>query len=108
MRFPSGFIGAFPANRGGISIIALSIITATGYKSWACASNPNLCASNGIAPPPANGSSTDAVWSGYREYINMGAARKTGYRYLITDDEAKTFRIKVMFDAKVDDREVAS
>ena len=56
----------------------------------------------------ANGSSTDAVWNGYREYVNMGAARKTGYRYLITDDEAKTFRIKVMFDAKVDDREVAS
>ena len=56
----------------------------------------------------ANNTSSDPVWSKYREYVNFGIARKTGYRYLIMDDEAKTFRIKVRFDANTIDPEVAS
>ena len=56
----------------------------------------------------ANNTSSDPVWSKYREYVNFGIARKTGYTYLITDDEAKTFRIKVRFDANTIDPEVAS
>ena len=42
---------------GGISIMALLIITATGFRSWAWASKPSRWASNGMAPPPAKGSS---------------------------------------------------
>ena len=36
--------------------MALVMSTATGFKSLACASSPNRCASSGIAPPPAKGS----------------------------------------------------
>ncbi len=50
---------------------------------------------------------SDIVWGGYREYINQNISRSTSYRYLITDDEAKTFRIKVRFDASADPGEVA-
>ena len=53
----SGFTGAMPANRGGISIMALLIIMATGFKSWAWAFSPRRWASRGMAPPPAKGSS---------------------------------------------------
>ena len=56
----------------------------------------------------ANGSPSDAAWNRYHEYVNLGAARKSGYSYLISDDEAGTIRIKVRFDAEADDREVAS
>ena len=38
--------------------MALLIITATGFRSWAWASSPSRCASSGIAPPPAKGSSS--------------------------------------------------
>jgi hypothetical protein len=48
--------GGSPANRGGISIIALLISTATGFRSLAQASSPSRCASSGSAPPPAKGS----------------------------------------------------
>ena len=37
--------------------MALLIITATGFRSWAWASRPRRCPSSGIAPPPAKGSS---------------------------------------------------
>ncbi len=37
--------------------MALLIITATGFRSLAWASNPRRCASSGIEPPPAKGSS---------------------------------------------------
>ena len=37
--------------------MALLIITATGFRSWAWASSPSRWASSGIAPPPAKGSS---------------------------------------------------
>ena len=56
----------------------------------------------------ANGSPSDAAWNRYHEYVNLGAARKSGYNYLISDDEAGTIRIKVRFDAEADDRGVAS
>jgi hypothetical protein len=51
-----GFTGGRPANRGGISIIALFMSTATGFNSVAWLINPSRCASSGRAPPPANGS----------------------------------------------------
>ena len=35
LRVPSGFTGGRPANFGGISIIALLISTATGFRSLA-------------------------------------------------------------------------
>ena len=52
----SGFTGGLPANFGGISIMALLISTATGFRSLAYASSPNRWASSGSAPPPAKGS----------------------------------------------------
>ena len=54
----SGFTGGCPANVGGISISALVMSTATGFRSLAWASSPSRCASSGIDPPPQNGSST--------------------------------------------------
>ena len=36
--------------------MALLIITATGFRSWAWASSPSRWASSGMAPPPAKGS----------------------------------------------------
>ncbi len=38
--------------------MALLIITATGLRSLAWASRPSRCASRGMAPPPAKGSSS--------------------------------------------------
>ena len=32
--------------------MALLIVTATGFKSWACATKPRRWASSGSAPPP--------------------------------------------------------
>ena len=52
-----GFTGGLSAKRGGISIIALLIIIATGFRSLACATKPSRCASSGMLPPPAKGSS---------------------------------------------------
>ncbi|RME96988.1 MAG: hypothetical protein D6773_16405 [Alphaproteobacteria bacterium] len=59
----SGFTGGMPANFGGISIKALLIKTATGFKSEAIARSPRRCASRGIEPPPAKGSSTGGAIS---------------------------------------------
>ena len=67
-----------------ISIIALLIITATGFKSCAWASNQSLCASSGIAPPPANGSmqssgmkkQASSPWSRRTETENSSAWRR--------------------------------
>jgi hypothetical protein len=42
-----GVPGGLPAKRGGISIIALLISTATGFRSLAWASSPSRCASSG-------------------------------------------------------------
>ena len=58
LRRDSGFTGGLPANLGGISMSALVMSTATGFKSLACASSPSRCASSGIEPPPQNGSYT--------------------------------------------------
>lgn len=51
-----GLTGGLSLNLGGISINALVISTATGFKSLPCASKPKRCASRGIEPPPQKGS----------------------------------------------------
>jgi len=51
-----GNTGGRPAHFGGISMSALVISTATGFRSLACASSPSRCTSKGIDPPPQNGS----------------------------------------------------
>ena len=60
--------------------MALLINTATGFKSPASALSPSLCASNGIAPPPANGSRIGGGPSGkppvdlgfgFRQYVRI-------------------------------------
>ena len=73
----SGCTGGSPANRGGISIIALLINTATGFRSPASAFNPNRCASSGIAPPPANGSRIGGGPSGKHRSISARASAST-------------------------------
>ena len=46
-----------PASFCGYSSVHFKMNQATGFKSAAVTSQPNRIASNGIAPPPANGSS---------------------------------------------------
>ena len=46
--------------------------TATGFRSLACASSPSRCASNGIAPPPANGSWNAGSFSGSKSSAARG------------------------------------
>ena len=47
-----------PASFCGYSRVHLRMNQATGLMSMAVASHPSRIASSGIAPPPANGSST--------------------------------------------------
>ena len=48
----SGCTGGIPAKRGGISIIALLMSTATGFRSPASAVSPSRWASSGMAAAP--------------------------------------------------------
>ena len=73
----SGCTGGRPANRGGISIIALLISTATGFRSPARAVRPSRCASSGIVPPPANGSRIGGGPAGKHRSISARAAPST-------------------------------
>ena len=72
-----GCTGSRPAKRGGMSIIALLISTATGFRSPARAVRPSRRASSGIAPPPANGSKIGGGPSGKHLSISARAAAST-------------------------------
>ena len=77
----SGFTGACPANVGGISIIALLISTATGFRSLACASSPRRWASQRQRPAagkrvmerraaaPGSNSSAARGWSALSAHV---------------------------------------
>ena len=67
----SGSTGGPPANIGGISIIALVMSTATGFRSEAYARRPNRCASKGIDPPPQKGSSTGGAYSARKAFTDL-------------------------------------
>ena len=70
----SGCTGGSPLKRGGTSIVALLISTATGFKSPASAVSPSRWASSGMAPPPAKGSKIGGGPSGKHRSISARAS----------------------------------
>ena len=57
-RAKAGSGRVWPASLWGYSRVHLRMNQATGLMSMAVTSQPSRIASRGIAPPPANGSST--------------------------------------------------
>ena len=77
LRFRVRVNGCLSAHFGGISISALLMSTATGFRSLACASRPSRWASSGIDPPPANGSRIGGGLPSQESQISLRAAAST-------------------------------